>query len=90
MSDPVSDSFSRASTGQTLMRFGVEIPWSIPPASLRDVHFLRSWLELDSELDQANARRRSKWYPVIGMALTIGVSATFWTSIGLIVMRFWK
>jgi hypothetical protein len=90
MSDPVSDSFSRASTGQTLLRFGVEIPWSIPPASLRDVHFLRSWLELDSELDQANPRHRSRWYPLLGMALTIGVSATFWTSIGLLVARFWK
>jgi hypothetical protein len=90
MSDPVSQPLPQASTGKTILRFGVQLPWSIPPASLRDVHFLRSWLEYDSELDEAETRRGFNWYPVLGMILTVGVSAGFWTGVGLIVTRFWK
>lgn len=90
MSDQVSQPFPQASTGPTVMRFGVPLPWSIPPASLRDVHFLRSWLEYDSQHNDGKIRRGLNWYPVVGMILTIGVSASVWTGIGLILARFWK
>jgi hypothetical protein len=90
MSDRVSQPFPQASTGRTILRFGVELPWSIPPASLRDVHFLRSWLEYDSELHEGRTRRGLNWYPIVGMVVTVAVSAAFWTGVGLMVMRFWK
>src|SRR5579862_1907111 len=94
MDDRVIQPFPQAGTGRTvmqiIMRFGVQSPWSVVPAGLRDMHFLRTWLEYDSQVDKAPSGKGMNWYAVLGLMLVVGVSAGFWTSVGLIVTHFWK
>jgi hypothetical protein len=61
-----------------------------PRASIRDIRFLRSWLEYDSQVNAARPRKGINWNAVLGVLVIVGVSAGFWTILGLIVAHFWK
>jgi hypothetical protein len=89
MSNGVSQPIPPAGPGAVL-RFAVQNPGHAPHSNLQDLHFLRSWLEYDSDIDDALPRRGINWYPVFGMLLVVAVSAGFWAGIGLMVTRFWK
>ena len=90
MSQRILRPFPPTGTGRTFSRFGVQSPASAPAGSLEDVHFLRTWFEYDSEVNGAGSRGGINWYTILGMVLVIGVSATFWTCVGLIVARLWQ
>lgn len=58
----------------------------------RDVQFLRSWFELDTEVDQVGSRSkgsrdRVNWNALFGFAVMAVVSGGFWAGIGLLIAR---
>ena len=55
----------------------------------RDMQFLRSWFELDSEVSQVrqSSRDRINWNAVMGLAVIAGVSGGFWAGLGLLIAR---
>jgi hypothetical protein len=58
----------------------------------RDVQFLRSWFELDTEVDRLGSRSkgsrdRFNWDAVMGFAVMAGISGGFWAGIGLLIAR---
>lgn len=59
-------------------------------SGLSDVKFLRSWLTYDSELDEGKPRGRVNWIAVLGMLLVLGISAGFWTGLGLLISHVRK
>lgn len=90
MDNGVTQPFPQAGTRGTVVRFGVQSPWSAVPASLRDIHFLRTWLEYDSQVDKAQPGKGINWHAILGLMLVVGVSAGFWTGVGLMVTRLLK
>jgi hypothetical protein len=75
------------------------ITWKAPPrnvgrfwesSALRDVQFLRSWLEYDSEFEAKLAARGINWNAVLGLALASVVSVTFWAGMAVILAHLWK
>jgi hypothetical protein len=82
-----------AGTRQATLRLGVQSPWKAAGATTSrfpDIHFLRTWLEYDSQVEKSGSRRGINWYAILGFMLVAGVSAGFWTGIGLIVNHLWK
>jgi hypothetical protein len=77
------------STRGTRMKISIRGPWSAPPADSNDVRFLRSWLIYDSGLDEPGASgfRRNR---LLGMAIAVGISASFWSGVGLAFAQVWK
>jgi hypothetical protein len=58
----------------------------------RDVQLLRSWFELDTEVDRVGSRSRDSrdridWNAVVGFAVMAVVSGGFWTGLGLLIAR---
>jgi hypothetical protein len=58
----------------------------------RDMQFLRSWFELDPEVDQVRPRlglngSNVNWNAVMGLAVMAGISVGFWTGVGLLIAR---
>jgi len=82
--------FPPSSTHENNIRIAIRGPWSAPPAGLRDFQFLRSWLEYDSELDVGKRRGRINWGALLGLVVTAGISASFWTGVGLMVAHWWR
>jgi hypothetical protein len=90
-----SRSFPRSSSSETPLRWRIGDTWgsspvNLPDADLQDMKFLRSWLVYDSDLRIGVARGRFDWNLIAGVALAIGISASFWAGIGLIIARVWK
>jgi hypothetical protein len=52
--------------------------------------FLRSWLVYDSEIQSGFRHRSLNWRLVLGLAIMVTVSASFWTGIGLLVAHIRK
>ncbi len=76
------------STRDTNFRISIQFPSSSPPPDYREVEFLRSaWLIHDPELD---APRRRNWGRILGVAIALGVSASFWAGVGLAIAHLWK
>src|SRR5205823_643468 len=71
-------------TPDTQMR--IAIAWNAPPMSLEDVEVLRSWVVYDSEVE--GQERRMRWNAVLGLAVALGISAGFWTGVGLLMAHF--
>jgi hypothetical protein len=89
MSNTVSKLFSQAGTGSTRLASAC-LPWRAPAGSLRDIHFLRTWIELDSQKSPTGSGKSINWSKVFGLTLVLGVSGGFWAGVGLLVARFWK
>jgi hypothetical protein len=55
----------------------------------RDVQFLRSWFELDTEVDRVGSRlgKRTNWNALYGFAVMAVVSGGFWLGVGLLIAR---
>jgi len=71
----------------TRISFANQAPWN--PQGSRDIDFLRSWFEDDSDLDLSVVRDRTNWNAIAGLAFTISVSASFWAGIGWMIARIW-
>ena len=54
-----------------------------------DIGFLRSWLEDDSDSGMT-VSRSINWGAISGLALSLIVSAGFWTGVALIIERLLK
>jgi len=80
----------RISTRGINVKITVPSPWSEPQGSSSEAEFLRSWLEYDSDLDLDDADRGFSWGTVSGLALAVGVSASFWVGLGWMVSRIWR
>jgi hypothetical protein len=76
----------RLSTRGMKMRMALRGPWSPALQDSPDERFLRSWLEQDSE-PEYEPHGRTNWGVISGLALAVGVSATFWVGVGWILSR---
>jgi hypothetical protein len=76
----------RTSTGMK-MRMALRGPWSPALGDSPDEQFLRSWLESDSDTVHEEVGGRINWGVVSGLALALGVSATFWAGVGWVLSR---
>jgi hypothetical protein len=52
--------------------------------------FLRSWLVYDSDIQSSLAAGPNNHNRFLGLALLVGISASFWAGIGLMIARVWK
>jgi hypothetical protein len=57
--------------------------WESTPFEWRDVQFLRSWLEYDSEFDLRLSGQRINWNALLGLALVSVVSLTCWAGMAV-------
>jgi hypothetical protein len=62
--------------------------WSAS-GKFKDVQFLRSWFELDTEVDRVGSERgkRANWNALYGFAVMAVVSGGFWFGVGLLIAR---
>jgi hypothetical protein len=88
MSYRVSQLSPLTSTEGTHMRIAIQGHLS-DPLDLSNATFLRSWLVYDSREDDEPAFRLN-WNVALGMLLVTGISAGFWTGVGLLVAQVWK
>jgi hypothetical protein len=65
------------------LRMPIRGSWGSVPADSVDMKFLRTWLVYDSLAGQNRNR-------FLGLLLLLGVSASFWAGIGLMIARVWK
>ena len=82
-----SSQLSPVSTGDANLRIAILGPWNSEPLSIRDTELSRSWLVYDSELDVPH---RIDGNVLLGIALVIGISASFWAGVGFTIAQFWK
>jgi hypothetical protein len=52
--------------------------------------FLRSWLVYDSEIPTLAVSGHVNRNRLLGLALSVSISASFWAGIGLMIARVWK
>ena len=76
----------QASTRVTRRQIAGEISWRIASAPL-DMGFLQSWFQDDPDLDEGDTRRHINWGAILGLGLSIAVSASFWLGIAWMVER---
>lgn len=80
-------------TNRSAMRVVVTRPGSASSLeNFRNIEVWRSWIEFDSEVQNEEKRSRSRvnWNAVLGLAVTLGISAAFWTGVGILVVQIWK
>jgi len=83
--------FRLSSICESPLRRPISHSWGSPPANLgdmnlQDMKFLRSWLVYDSDIQTGRAPGRVKWSMVMGLALAMAVSATFWAGVGMMMI----
>jgi hypothetical protein len=55
--------------------------WKLSAEGAGDAQFLRTWFELDSDLD---ASRRINRGTIMGIVIVCAISGGFWTGVGLL------
>jgi hypothetical protein len=90
-----SQLFPLSSTGETPLRRPISHLWGSAPANLRDMNLqdmtlLRSWLVFDSGIQTGHAPGGVNWKMVLGLALAMAVSATFWAGAYVMIAHVWK
>jgi len=85
-----SQLFPLSSTSERPLRQRISQAWGSSPSNLQDMKFLRSWFVYDSELENNRTKGRINWNMVLGLFLATGVSAGFWTGVGLMITHVWK
>jgi hypothetical protein len=80
---------SPLSTSSMHLKILIEGPWSVPPANFRGARFLRSWMVYDSGLGEGRHAGRAgfNWNALLGLALAVGISASFWAGVGITLWR---
>ena len=64
--------------------------WEGPVANSQDANVFRSWLVYESDVETVRSAGRVNWNTVLGLALAVVVSVSFWVGVGIIVARIWK
>jgi hypothetical protein len=77
------------STEGTHWRIAIQGHWN-DPLDLTNATFLRSWMVYESLLDDGESRVHINWNVALGMLMVVGISAGFWTGVGLLVAQVWK
>ena len=85
-----SQLYPLSSTCETPLHLPIRGSWGAPPANSQDLKFLRSWLVYDSEIQTGPAPSRVNPNRLLGLALLVSISASFWAGIGLMIARVWK
>jgi hypothetical protein len=71
------------------LRLPIRGSWGSAPPDSGDIKFLRSWLVYDSDIPDSLAGQ-SNHNRFLGLLLLVGISASFWAGIGLMIARVWK
>jgi hypothetical protein len=77
------------STEGTHLRIAIQGHWN-DTLDLSNATFLRSWVVYDSRVEDDESAFRLNWNVALGMLLVTGISAGFWTGVGLLVAQGWK
>jgi hypothetical protein len=77
-------------TCETPLRLPIQGSWGSSPMDSLDMKFLRSWFVYDSEIQSGLAASATKRNRFLGLALLVGISASFWAGVGLMIARVWK
>jgi hypothetical protein len=64
--------------------------WKRPLTNWEDTKFFRSFLVYDFDLKPGHTEGLVNWNAVLGLALAVVVSLTFWAGVGLMIERVWK
>jgi len=79
---------SPQSTNGSNLKISVQGPWSDPPENHRGMQVWRSWIELDSEeVEEKGSASGLNWNALLGLVAVVGISAGFWTGVGLLIAR---
>jgi hypothetical protein len=89
MSYRLSQLSPQASTHGSSLRVVVANTRSTQPEKFGDMEFWRSWIEYDSQA-KPRSESRVNWNALLGLALTVGISASFWTGAAVLVTQVWK
>ena len=70
----------------------VQGSWSALRGNSLDLAFLRSWLELNPDVDVNDFAPpgRFNWGAISGLALTVAISASFWAGVAWAVNHVWR
>jgi hypothetical protein len=76
---------SPLSTRGTHVKILIESPWNAPTTNFGDGTFLRRWAPCNSAIDCGYDAVSDgfNWNHLLGLALAVGISASFWAGIGL-------
>jgi hypothetical protein len=85
-----SQLYPLSGTCEKPLRLPIQGSWGSSPADSRDMKFLRSWLVYDSEIQNSLAPAHANRKRFLGLALVLGVSASFWAGLALMIARVWK
>jgi hypothetical protein len=77
--------FPPQSSTRVIRLQAIREPWSAAGYTTES-GFLRSWIKNED----GEQRERTNWGAIYGLALSLVVSAGFWTGVGLLVERVWK
>ncbi len=78
----------QAST-RIIRRIAGQNSWRIASTPL-DMGFLQSWFECEPDPDDDDTRRHINWGAILGLGLSIGVSASCWIGVAWMVERISK
>lgn len=90
MSYRISQLSPQKSTGANHLRVIVSGPWGEQPESFRNMQFWRSWVEYNGQVEQSGSGSFVNWNAVLGLVITVGIGAAFWSGVGLLVSQVWK
>ncbi len=68
----------------------IEGSWNQAGPNSEDSKFLRGWLVYDSEEQENQLCARSARRLALGLILAVGISASFWVGLGLVLARVLK
>jgi hypothetical protein len=78
--------FPAAGTARVLRMRVIPEHWSTPSGYSPEISFFQSWFEDDSQPDRHN-EGKINWGALSGLALSVGVSVSFWAGVGVLITR---
>lgn len=64
--------------------------WQSQTTKWEDAEIFRSWLVYEADLEARSTPGRVHWNMMLGLALAVVVSVTFWIGVGLTIANRWK
>lgn len=90
MSYKISQLSPQSSTHGTNLRLLIKNGSMVAHRDSRNIQWLRSWFEYDSQLAARRQSNGLNWNVILGLGLMIGVSSAVWTVVGLTLSRLVK